>query len=88
MSRNSKKIESELQVISTVVWQDKPYTAAKIIAASPDGTLHHAYGFSKVQYPDKWDAAFGKDLAIKKALAKIAKRIIVVSYDESYLVTV
>jgi len=58
------------------VWQDCPCTAAKVLVQiEPDGIWHWSYGFAKVNWPDDWDADYGRDLAIRKAIAKLAKRL-------------
>jgi len=68
-------------VIDIEVWQSCPYTAAKVIVkklppGNPhDGKWHDAIGFAKVKWPDDWDADYGRDLAIRKAIAKLAKRL-------------
>ena len=49
---------------SIEVWQKQPYTAARV---TMDG--HAGYGFSKVAHPDAWDADFGIELAVRKAIA-------------------
>lgn len=56
-------------------WQDKPSTAAKVTVRHPDWSVQTAFGFAKVRYPDVWDADFGKQLCVRKALAKIAREL-------------
>lgn len=46
------------------VWQKQPWTGARVVV---DGQV--GFGFSKVMHPDKWDAAFGEELAVHKAIA-------------------
>ena len=75
-----KEVEKALrEAMQTQVWQDKPYTAVKVVVGELEevaaGRLRWAYGFSKVTYPDKWDARYGMELAVDKAIAKIAKEI-------------
>ena len=75
-----KDVEEVLrESMQTQVWQDKPYTAVKVVVVEFEevaaGRLRWAYGFSKVTYPDKWDARYGMELAVDKAVAKIAKEI-------------
>ena len=62
------------------VWQDRPWTAVKIRFpyTSPSSEFLSTgieLGFSKVCRPDKWDAQRGIDLAVQKAIAKIAKKL-------------
>ena len=70
------------------VWQDEPWTAVTIDAESfvvintnwleRFGSSSYPFiehGFSKVCWPDKWDAQRGIDLAVEKAIAKIAKKL-------------
>lgn len=63
------------------VWQKKPYTAVHV-SVRYNGAYYREYDFAKVQYPDKWDAEYGKQLAIRKACAAIAKRIMNGSSNE------
>lgn len=88
-----KEVEKALRgSMQTQVWQDKPYTAVKVVVVEEVGTarrLRWAYGFSKVRHPDEWDARYGIELAVDKAVAKIAKDIVgeaeeeEVRYDEA-----
>lgn len=61
------------------VWQDRPNTAVKIKANIVPivyrGMKVEAFGFSKVAWPDEWDAAVGVDMAVRKAISKLAKTI-------------
>jgi len=68
-------------LVQIETWVDNPFTAVKIIVNPPlVQSKYVAYGFSKLcRYVphapgDKWDAQFGKDLALKKAIAKVAKK--------------
>ena len=76
-----KEVEEVLrESMRTQVWQDKPYTAVKVVVVEVTeegdiGRLRWAYGFSKVRHPDEWDARYGMELAVDKAVAKIAKEI-------------
>lgn len=71
------KVRKELQIASVEVWQDKPYTAVKIIGwFGPDGVHHDAVGFSKVRFPDTWDADKGVEIATRKAIGKIVESIV------------
>lgn len=71
-----KRIEEVLRESASVqTWQDKPYTAVKVIVRQ-EGERLWAYGFAKVQYPDEWDGKYGIELALSKAIAKLSKAII------------
>ena len=61
--------------LHVVTWQKKPYTAAQVTYEARS-LLWSDYGFTKVQYPDKWDAQYGIGLAVRKALASIARQIV------------
>ena len=70
-----KQIEEILRESASVqTWQDKPYTAVKVVVYH-EGESLWAYGFAKIQYPDEWDAAYGIELALSKAIAKLSKAI-------------
>jgi len=58
------------------VWQKRPNTAAKVIVRMPEYPISVSYGFSKVCWPDIWNAKRGVKLAVRKALADIAKAIV------------
>ena len=81
----SKKVRKEIQAglqqlyeegseyISCTLWQDQPWSAVRVIVTHPDLPVRTALGFAKVRYPDIFDAKFGKDLCVRKALGTIAK---------------
>jgi len=69
------KIEEHIKVVSQEVWQDKPYTAVRIIA-KVDDVEFDVVGFAKIQWPDTWDAAYGVRMASDKAVAKITKEVL------------
>ena len=54
--------------------QKKPYTAVKLELVYR-GITWYGLGFTKVRYPDKWDAQHGHDLARAKARADIVRQI-------------
>lgn len=58
------------------VWQKRPYTAVKVIVRMPGYPMMTEYGFTKVCWPDTWDAERGIELAVRKALTYAAKRIV------------
>jgi hypothetical protein len=57
--------------------QQRPYTAVEIafIMRVPPYKTIVSTGFTKVCYPDRWDPEYGKELAVKKAAAQIAREI-------------
>ena len=61
--------------------QRSPYTGVLVLASLPlDATdddavkTVSAVGFSKVSWPDKWDAEHGRELAVKRAAAEIVRK--------------
>jgi len=65
--------ESQSPNFQVEIWQDQPNTAARIFYYSLRKLGF--FGFSKVCYPDKWDADYGVRIAVYKALGKIAKEL-------------
>lgn len=68
-----------LESLDVDIWQKCPNTAVEVIYQQVGGPVpqrYYAYGFAKVQYPDKWDANKGIDLAVRKALASITRQIV------------
>jgi hypothetical protein len=55
------------------VIQKQPFTAVYIDLVAPEDVV--GAGFSKVCYPDRFDARYGRELALRKALAEIARRL-------------
>ena len=57
--------------------QQRPYTAIELafLMRVPPYRTVVAIGFTKVCYPDRWDPEYGKQLAVKKAAAQIAKEV-------------
>jgi len=58
-------------------WQECPRTAVRVILRHINYPLIQTFGFIRMRPAscDEWDAEKGKNLAIHKALAKIAKKI-------------
>ena len=52
------------------VWQSRPWTAVRMVMDGFDG-----FGFSKVSHPDEWDESFGKELALRKAIANMIREM-------------
>ena len=76
-----RQIEKELteRIAETIVWQKKPYTAVKVWACYGKGNSVVRYveiAFTKVCWPDKWNAEYGVELATCKAIADISRRIV------------
>jgi len=63
-------------VVSNETWQKRPYTAVRITTIGLDGREYTDAGFAKVNYPDRWDADYGIELATRKAIAAISKAIV------------
>ena len=77
-------LESE-ETVTVEFWQKRPYTACKLTWRS--GTrVAIAHGFTKVCYPDRWDADYGRRLAVKKA-AHAAVRQAMATWEEWRLPT-
>ena len=57
-------------------WQECPYTAIRleVLEEGREKNPHVIYGFAKANWPDKWSAEFGENLALEKAVAKLAKQ--------------
>ncbi len=75
MCKNRKQIEKELNCIVTDIWQEKPYTAARVTARHLGERQYIAHGFAKVCWPDWWNRKMGITIARGKAVSKIARRI-------------
>ena len=56
------------------LWQRKPYTCM-IVNSSYNGKEYTGFGFSKVCYPDKWDAEEGAERAFRRALIMILHQV-------------
>lgn len=76
-----RQLREELQeriragIESIDVYQKCPYTCVSV-TASFDGQIYTELGFSKVRWPDPWVESEGTNLAVKKAIAGIAKPIV------------
>ena len=57
------------------IYQDKPWTFV-LISIRWNKQLLQSFGFSKVCHPDEWDADYGIELAVTKALYKLAKELL------------
>jgi len=55
--------------------QKRPSTAVRVTVRLLQYPVAEALGFSKACWPDVWDPGRGKELAVRKALADIAKRL-------------
>lgn len=57
--------------------QKCPYTCVEVRCVwEGGGHEFYEYGFSKCRWPDVWDAAYGVELARKKAAADIARKLV------------
>lgn len=54
--------------------QECPYTAVGMTYLY-DGNSFTGVGFSKVNWPDKWDHEYGFDVAVSRAVRSIRKQI-------------
>jgi len=54
--------------------QRQPYTCISLTTWYNDKE-YHGFGFSKVCYPDKWDAEEGADIAKKRALYMVYHQV-------------
>jgi hypothetical protein len=57
-------------------WSQRPNTCVEIRFTRPDGSHIVELGFSKVNSPDKWSAEEGIRIAIEKAAARVAKKLL------------
>lgn len=72
-----KQVEELLKTLvrDKEVYQRQPWTFV-LLRVQVNGELREIYDFAKVQYPDRWDAVRGIELAEQKALARLAKELI------------
>ena len=76
MCKKAKELRRQLEIIYMDVWQDRPNTAVSVTAWIEGGEIYHAYGFSKVCRPDRWNKQRGLEIARGKAEAKIVRQIL------------
>jgi hypothetical protein len=62
-------------------WQKKPFTGAMVEAYIPSDsplgfTVYTGLGFSKVRWPDRWDADYGYQMAFDKAVMDIVRQLL------------
>lgn len=67
-----RRLEKE-ETVKVEFWQSRPYTACKITYRSGPRVVV-TLGFTKVCYPDKWEAEYGRRLAAKKAAHEAARQ--------------
>ena len=70
MAHYLEEINNGNLLYEVTYWQRQPYTMAEIYVHSTDLTF---VGFSKVNWPDKWDASWGRQLALKRAVAEMVR---------------
>lgn len=58
-----------------IVWQKRPNTAVRVTTHF-EKVRYTELGFTKVNYPDEWDAVYGVGLAVRKAIADISRQIV------------
>ena len=56
------------------IWQKKPHTDARV-CVNWRGIEFYDIGFASLNYKDTWDAEYGVRMAVRKAIAGIAKQI-------------
>ena len=56
-------------------YQNQPFTCVHL-EAEICGKFYVADGFSKVRWPDKWDAEYGERMATDKAMMDIVRELI------------
>lgn len=62
------------QVVTSFFHQKQPNTFVKV-AWWGSSVSFEGVGYSKANWPDQWNATYGKDLAFEKACADIADQI-------------
>ena len=76
----SKIYERAVQTIhQSAIWQERPYTAVRVRLRYRD-SVYEAIGFVKCRWYDEWDANRGIDLALRKACALLAEKLIAANY--------
>lgn len=82
LRQRRKKLIAQLweSMYARRVWQEQPWTfvkfRVKIPPARGNGTdTLEAYGWSKANWPDQWNAEYGVELAEKKAMKRAARII-------------
>ena len=60
-------------IVDYEVWYIGPITAAKVTLFRRTAKTVVDYGASKVSWPDEYSKDRGRDLAIRKAISKLAK---------------
>ncbi len=71
-----EKLKDKINYSNYHVYQDQPWTCVVFEVKINEHENRKLFGFSKVCYPDEWDSDFGEDLAVTKALYKLAKKIL------------
>lgn len=70
-----RAVEEELKIEEVEVVQKQPWTMVRVLAIW-HGRAYEDHGFSKVCYPDEWDAEEGVRVAKRKAIADIARQVV------------
>ena len=78
LTYRQRKARLKVQLLESMyarrVWQERPWTFIKFRVKIPPGKGNGAdsievFGFSKANWPDRWSAEYGVELAEKKAIA-------------------
>ena len=78
MSRRKKLrqtivLEPTFEIVDCI--QRQPYTMVGVRVVY-DGRVHEGFGFSKVQYPDVWDATEGRRIATIRAVKDLVDSLL------------
>ena len=76
MSKATTKVREELEYCIVDVQQKRPYTYVRVEIAYSDNEICEEIAFTKASYPDRWNADYGVELAIDKALADFARAVV------------
>ena len=76
MCKKKAELVDEISPLAThtLTFQKQPYTVVVLELEYGDG-YYVAVGFTKVCYPDKWNADYGVQLAASKALHSLARQV-------------
>jgi hypothetical protein len=70
-----REVIAELSGVETIHYQECPYTCVLVVAYFA-GVMYKSVAFSKVSWPDTYSHAKGLELAMTRALKKIANQVI------------
>jgi len=72
--RQNLMTEIRENITGVAVHQRQPWTCV-VITSIVNGEEREGVGFTKVQWPDAWDAEYGVTLAECKAVADVARQV-------------